>query len=188
MQTEIWKITVTVNYPMFSAICYSIHLHTYAHSEEAAGKHTHAHRLWRKPSLCKPTSLLLSGTDLGHRWLMCPQIPRGFWSGGSSACSLTTNTNAENYWILLLYSIINGVIRITSRQCGWLRVNPHTQKWQSKQFTLSLRQLLCQHCEWLCLPWCYGCMWPDSQRWATQEYLDINRKKKKKPHSTRTRK
>lgn len=47
----------------------------------------------------------MSGTDLGQSWLMCPQLPRGFWSGGSSnACSLTMNTNAEYYWILLLYS------------------------------------------------------------------------------------
>lgn len=50
----------------------------------------------------------MSGTDLGQSWLMCPQLPGGFWSGGSNACSLTMNTNAEYYGLLLLHSTLNG--------------------------------------------------------------------------------
>lgn len=112
------------------------HLHTLtqAPKRQQANKHTHtnthtgAHRLWRKPSPCKPTSLPMSGADLGQSWLMCPQLPGGFWSGGSNACSLTMNTNAECYRLLLPYSTLNGVIRITPRQCGWRRVNLQTQR------------------------------------------------------------
>lgn len=82
--------------------------------------------------------------------------------------------SAVYYWILLQYWKLYSVIRIASRQGGWLRVNLHTQKWQSKQFTLSSSQVLCKHREWLCLCWAYGCVWPVSHRWATQRYLNIS--------------
>lgn len=113
IQTEIWKINITVNYPCFPHARIALTL-AYSCRHQSGSRHN---TLWRKPSPCKPTSLPMSGTDLGQSWLMCPQLPRGFWSGGSSACSLPMNTDAEYYSISLLYSKLNGLIRITARQC-----------------------------------------------------------------------
>lgn len=47
----------------------------------------------RKPFLCRSSPLPMSGTDLGQSWLMDPQLPGGFLSGGRNACSPTVNTN-----------------------------------------------------------------------------------------------
>lgn len=137
--------------------------------------HTHAHRLWRKPSPCKPTFLPMSRTDLGQSWLMCPQLPRGFWSGGSNAfahwrCILMQNITEHS----CNKSTFNCVIRITPRQCGWLRGHSRTQKWQSKHFALSLCQLLCQHYDCLLLLWFHGCIRPVSRSSGTQGNLYTN--------------
>lgn len=114
----------------------------------------------------------MSVTYLGQSWLMCPQLPRGFWSGGSNACSQTMNTNTEQYWFILQQSKLNG---ITSMQRRRLRVNLHKQK-PTEQLTPSLCQLMCQHYQWLCLCWFKGCVRLVRQRSSAQWYLNINTK------------
>lgn len=72
-QNRIGMITTAVNYQCFPHAVTPLTLaYPHAGTKEAAGKQTHtnthtgAHRLWRKPSPCKPTSLPMSGTDLGQ--------------------------------------------------------------------------------------------------------------------------
>lgn len=124
----------------------------------------------------------MSGADLGQSWLMCPQLPRGFWSGGSNACTLTMNTNTEYYWILLPYSKWNGVIRITSRQLGWLSKFAYTKSDNPNSWLCPCASCCVNTvCEWLCLCWSYGCVRPVNRRWAVQGYLSINTQQ---PHNT----
>lgn len=130
---------------------------------------THAHRLWRKPSPCEPTSLPMSRTDLGQSWLMCPQLPRGFWSGGSSACSLTMNTDAE----------LNITPILEMKRCHQNNIKTMiSSKFAYTKVTIKTVYCLCFSCcvstEWSgCIGLIAVCECV-SQRWATQGYLNIN--------------
>lgn len=142
------KQTISVNDPgFFFFFFFFLHMHwldphlqTHVDTEEEAeNTHTHidqpeADRLERKPSPSSP----MSGTDLGQSWLMCPQFPRGFWSGGSDACSLSMNTNALDDWTPTIFCTVNGVTGI-SLQTLWMGdiciCTPNSSLWQ----------LFCQH-------------------------------------------
>lgn len=146
------------------------HSHLHTHADWRGSRQTHARIL----TVEEPPPFPMSGTDLGQSWLMCPQLPRGFWSGGSSACSLALHTNAECYCILLLHSTWE-YIRITWRQCGGVPVIVHTLKCQSK--LLSVCASCCVNTMSACLLWIYGCIWQVSRSWGT---WDINTKQMKR--------
>lgn len=88
---------------------------THAQTEHAAD--------WpaRKLFLCRSSPLPMSGTDLGQSWLMGPQLPGGFLSGGSNACSLTVNTNTvlpdAPVWNVSKFKIYSDVIIVGLDGC-----------------------------------------------------------------------
>lgn len=83
---------------------------------------------------------------------MCPQLPRGFWSGGSNSCSLTMNTNAQHYWILLLYSKqMESSGKQMPKQSWWRWGNLHRHTKSDKTVDCPLVQAV-----WLCLCLTYG--------------------------------
>lgn len=147
------KQTICVKHPGFLHMHWvDPHLRTHVDTEEAA-ENTHterpeADRLERKPSPSSP----MSGTDLGQSWLMCPQFPRGFWSGGSDACSLSMNTNALDDWTPTVFCTVNGVTGISLKTL-W------TEDICIRTPNSSLWQLLCQHWRLLHVYVYCTCVW-----------------------------